>query len=1629
MSDTTQAAVDRLREQATEFPLVVHELQRALVGEEAERVLRFAEVFFTKAPPGFLGERSPAVLARMVLGTYRFLERSLPGKVNVELSNPEMDSEGWFAPVTILRTNVSERPFIVDTIREFLRASDLAIEVNIYPVLRVQRDEDGRVESVAPSQDGGPRESVVHCEITRVSRPDRLKALQEELTRRLEDVVRVTDDFQPMVRRVEDTVVELEETARSLPERTAEVREIQEFLQWLQEGGFVFLGARDYDLTEGPEGDSVLVKRGSGLGILRREELSTYRQPVSLASRSPRIQQVWREGPVLLLSKTRALSTVHRRARMDHIGVKRLDSDGRVIGERRFLGLFTSTAFSERAERIPILRKKLEWILQDFGVREGTHDYKEIHTIFNSLPKEDLFLTSAEVIARDVRTILTTYPSDEVRVSFRMDALQRGVTLMVILPKEKFSGAVRQRIEAALVRILRAEVLHYHLALGEGDQARLHFYLTADADRLKEVSPRFLEEEIRLITRDWRDRVREELERIRPAEGARRLARFYAEALPPEYQTLTDPETAVRDILELEAMRADGREVAIHFARSAEEIVEPSTELKLYLRGPRLVLSDFMPILENCGLRVISVTPFDLLEETTQRASIYAFAVLDPAGAPLQIDEVGTRLAETILAIRAGEVSNGTLNSLVLSAGLTWREVDVLRSYASYAFQAGLVPSRLNLPSALNRYPDIARQLFQLFEIRFDPEGPRGTERGREADRVRLDIQEALGGVASLSDDRALRRLRDLIDATLRTNYYRWGGRVPTRRSGGVPYLSFKFDSAKVEGGRSRLRAEIWVRSSRMEGVHLRGARVARGGIRHSDRLDDFRTEVLGLVRTQMVKNAVIVPGGSKGGFVLLQSFSGDAAPHDAQEQYRTLVRGLLDLTDNLQGGEPIPPDRVLCYDEPDPYLVVAADKGTAKFSDIANGVAAEYNFWLGDAFASGGSNGYDHKEVGITAGGAWICVRRHFLELGKDIQAEPFTVIGVGDMSGDVFGNGMLLSRQIRLLGAFDHRHIFIDPDPDPETSYQERERLFQLGRSSWADYDSALLSPGGGVVPRGSKEIRLSPEARRVLGIEGDEVLDGETLIRHLLRAPVDLLWNGGIGTYVKASSENHGEVGDGSNDAVRVDAEDLRCRVIGEGGNLGLTQRARIEFALAGGRLNTDAIDNSGGVDLSDREVNLKILLAPGVEDGDFTSDQRNVLLRQLQPSVAELVLRDNESQSLAISLEELRAEDGVEDLRELISALEKLGILDRLSEGLPSWETVQERLVEGKSFTRPELSVLLAYAKRYLASELLRSDIPEDPSVAHYLRAYFPPEALEVAGVRRLEQHRLRREIVASQLTNEIVPVMGVGFVQRLSQGTGQPPADVVRAWLLAVRLTDYAELTQWFRLGGDRPLPVVYRWLLGLSRVLERTTRWILSHQAADAALPAQLEDGLRDLDRLRTAFSDLVRGRDREIFLGLVEELQRDGASETLARRLITLRFLDQLLEILRVQRSTGTDALGVAQAYFQIAERLGLTGLRDQLFRSREDRWEKRAAQTLADDVSLAHQRWTEWGVQNLAAEEESDNADFRRVEPGLREAFERYEGLRKEVEEGGDPSLPALTVWVRALNVLTSRLPATAL
>jgi glutamate dehydrogenase len=1613
---------------------------RALAGaQEQDLVVRFGELFLADATPEFFLGRSSETMAALVLSAFRHLQQAPPAGLDVTVVTPEQEPAPWSAPVTLIRTHAAEAPFIVSTVREYLHARQLQVERFLHPVLHIVRDGSGAITAIEPGSAGPPLESLVHCEVARITDDALLNEMRAELLESLRDVVAVTDDYDAIMTALTDSAAAIEHAVRDLSDREAEAREVRDFLHWLRDN-FVFLAYTENGTIADVSGRGAEHRSASArLGLARRQSWSarvrqaTARPPQPAAAppdeaAGAAARPVRWPPRLLTVMQTEAQSTVHRRVRMHNVALRTIDAENRILGERNFLGLFRARAYQEEAQHIPILRHKLALVLQGAGWREDSHNYREAIKIFNSMPKEELFLATAVDIGREIEAILTQYYTHQVKVMLRPDPLGGTLSVMVIMPRDRYSGRARRGIQAELMRQLDGTLLNTNLVMGGGEQARLHLQFAASPKRIESVAIDQLEQRVRSLIQTWADTLEIRLARTRAQPDAQREAQRWGLAFSQEYQAATQPDDAVADIDAIEALKESGRSVDVRLSDAAPAGGEKATRLTVYMRGSRLVLSEVMPILENAGLRVLSMNPFEATEDDAT-TFIYVFAVQDAAHRPIDRTARGALLADALLAAGTGETTNDTLNALVLRAGLHWREVDVLRAYCEYAFQLKLAPARIALTGALLAHPEAARLLIAMFNELFDP-ALRSTPAARQERLQALcnEFTSALENVSSIAEDRALRYLLALLLATVRTNYFLHGGALPTARSGGVPYISLKILSEKLQSlVPTRMRAEVWVQSARMAGVHMRRGPVSRGGLRFSDRPDDLRTEVLGLVRTQAVKNCVIVPAGSKGGFVIRRHRSDPKkAAEEVVAQYQTLIRGLLDVTDNLDGGAVVRPDRLIVHDDADPYLVVAADKGTASFSDIANEVAAEYGFWLGDAFASGGSNGYDHKGVGITARGAWVCVQRHFRELGTDIQTQPFTVVGIGDMSGDVFGNGMLLSPEIRLVAAFDHRHIFVDPDPDAAASFAERQRLFALGRSSWDDYDRSLLSEGGFIVPRGIKSVELSPQAAAALGVDEDERrMDGETLVRTMLRAPVDLLWNGGIGTYVKAPAERHADVGDTANDNVRVDASELRCRVLGEGGNLGLTQRARVHFALNGGLCYTDAIDNSGGVDMSDREVNLKILLNAAVAEGRLDRDARNALLRDLTDAVTERVLRDNHSQSRAISLDVRRAAESYEDFHGLMVAFERNGVMDRGGEALPALEDLSERRQRGQSLTRPELAVLLAYAKLTLKPALLAGDVLDDPACAGYLQDYFPAGAVDAAGESALAAHRLRRDIIATQLSNEMVDLMGVTFVHRLMRDTGQDENAIARAWHIASRLSGAPELqAQLSTIEGRLQCDVIYRWLLGLARVLERTTRWILANVDEDAAIDDVIEQYIDGLRELRRDFRAVATGADRELFEQRVAEARELTERDDLAASIMTLRFFDQLMEILTVARETGRSAVRVGRSYYMTSELLGVPRLREAIFEAAgQSRWDQRVAQSLDEDLGRAHRALTTLAI-NAGHDDESVDTLVARIAAEHAPMLRAYRALLSDMASDDRPSLSALSIAVRELSSVSEEL-----
>jgi glutamate dehydrogenase len=1506
---------------------------------------------------------------------------------------------------TVLEANTADSPFLVDTVRGAIAAQDLSVRTLLHPVFGIERASDGSVSAIGSARGAPMRESVMRIELVERLDAAHAQALAAEVARSLGELRLVVADHAEMAA----VVGRMIDAARGAGARYSEeeIDETVAFLEWLREQHFVYLGTRDYAIVEGAAGPALKLVAGTGRGILREEGGSTYVEGLPLAQMSPGLRERIEGGDLLLISKTNRQSRVHRRARMDSIDLKRIDERGNVIGELRLIGLFTSLVYMEQAARTPLLRRKLRRIVAAEDLIEGSHDYKATVSVFESFPRDELFQAGWAELRGEVMAVLQADEARAVSVAQRPDATGKGVAVLVAMPRDRFSSDVRRRLQALLLERFGGDTIDYHLSLGDADAAHLFFSVHNGRSALRPVSAESLEAEVRAACRTWDDDL---AERILAEHGAVRgdeLAAYYAKRFPAYYKTATHPDLATLHVRLLERVRA-GEPFAVGLqneqAHQTHEGADPLTRLVVAKLGGKMPLSSLLPLLEGLGLTIVEEVPTRLEGLPEDGAYLHDFGVLLD-GHQLDLGQLRPVIEEAVMAILAGDAESDLLNGLVTRAAVHWTDVQILRAYRRYRQMVRREFTETYQSAVLIEHAATAALILELFHARFGIEAP---VPDAELDALAETIGKRIDEVPSLDEDRILRGFLQLVLATVRTNAFRDDR---GRR------LSLKLRSADVPSMPAPAPLfEIFVCDPEMEGVHLRGGNVARGGIRWSDRREDYRTEVLGLMKAQTVKNAVIVPVGSKGGFVLKHPPSDpDELREDVRRQYSTLIRGLLDVTDTMVAGEVVHPPGVRVHDGDDPYLVVAADKGTAALSDTANAIAAEYGFWLGDAFASGGSTGYDHKALGITARGAWESVRRHFRELEHDVQRKPFTVVGIGDMSGDVFGNGMLRSEQIRLIGAFDHRNVFLDPSPDPARSFAERTRLFELGAAgSWADYDPGLLSPGGGVFSRSAKSIELTPEVRGALGVAAERLTPAE-VCQAILRAPVDLLWNGGIGTFVKSTEESHDEVGDRANDAIRVNGRELRARVVAEGGNLGATQAGRIEYALAGGRINTDAIDNSAGVDCSDHEVNLKILLDLAAERGRLAPEARNPLLAQVADDVCAQVLYDNYLQVQILSQEEAVASERLESHEALMEALEADGLLDRALETLPSAELVGERERAGRGLTRPELCVLMGHAKLALRERVLRSSVPDDPFMVHELRAYFPRRVLDATG-ELYREHPLRREIAATIATNEVINDLGISWVWRCVAETGAEHADVVRAFYVARAVCHATE--RWDAVEALFADPRVdtatqMELMQSVDWLVESLARWYLRE---------------RDLDDL----SGLI-ARDEPAFVELSAGLRQLGTGEWRAERalrreaLIARGVTSEVAEatawhaelsyapdVIAAVRSSGRTLFEAATAYFLLGERLHLDWLEQALGNVEPaSRWQRWAQASLDDDLRVLRREVTERLL--LAAPGEPVEQAVEQFLAGRANAVARLERLVESIRVEGMADLAPSIVAVR--------------
>ncbi|HEU4977298.1 MAG TPA: NAD-glutamate dehydrogenase [Solirubrobacteraceae bacterium] len=1564
--------------------------------EQAGALREFAKAYVRRI--GAAGPvAKPEPLFHEIAGAFALAGSRDGAPAAVRAFNPSAERDGYTASGSVVETNTDDLPFLVDSVSAALQGRGLRIVRVQHPIVGTERDPRGAIERVVHPGEGARSESVMHFELDRRLEPEELAELEDAVREVLGDVRRVVRDF-PKLQSAVARMADLAEQGDARYSRE-EIDEGVQFLLWLREEHFIFLGYREYALREG----TVQAVAGSGLGLLDDDRSSGFADPVALDDLPPGVRGRFLEGDLLTVTKTNRPSPVHRRERMDYVSVRVVGDDGAITGEARMLGLFTTRAYTEPAAGTPVLQRKLRALLAAEDLIEGSHDYKAAVALFESFPKDELFSAPVEDLRRAVVALLGL-PAGTLRLFGRRHADGRAVSLILAVPKDRYDAALLVRVRELLLRRFGADAVDEHEVLGEGEEAvRVHFAVRGPTE-----DPSFadLERDVAELARTWDDRARERLVEEHGEERGRMLAARWAPRFPESYKAAVRPDAAARDIACFERLFGSG-EAFLAGLRNEQSGGRTLTRIGLYRVGGKVELSRAMPMLEHLGLRVIEERPTRLLGGAAGgEAWLQDFGVLGPGDAPLDLDECAERVADCIGAVWRGEAESDTLNRLVVSAGLDWRRVGTLRAYRRYRQRIGSRFTEGYQNDVITQNPGITAKLMRLFELRFDPASERDeAAEGELHDAILADLED----VVSLDHDRILRNQLGLIDATVRTNAYRAGRRA----------LAFKLRSAEVPAiPQPSPLFEIYVYSPVVEGIHLRGGRIARGGIRWSDRMD-YRTEVFGLMRAQMTKNAVIVPDGAKGGFYLKRPPEDrEQLREEVERQYVTYISGLLDLTDNLVDGEVVHPDCVRVLDEDDTYLVVAADKGTATFSDTANRVAARYGFWLGDAFASGGSHGYDHKGLGITARGAWESLKRHFRELGMDPAQDEFTAVGIGDMSGDVFGNGMLLSERIRLVAAYDHRHVFIDPAPDAARSFTERRRLFELAGSSWDDYDRALISEGGGVWPRTAKSIALSEQARAALGIE-DEKLAPADVIRAVLRAPVDVLWNGGIGTVVKASTESDDDAHDRSSDALRVDARDLRCRVVVEGGNLGLTHRARIEYARGGGHVNADFIDNSAGVDCSDHEVNLKVLLDLAVRRGELDEEGRNALLREVTEDVAAHVLYDSFLQAQLLAQEVRGSAGRIFAYEDLMTALEARGLLDRAVEALPSTEEMAERRRGGQGMERPELAVLLAYAKRALTGAVLDSELPEDPYLEGDLRSYFPPPVVERFGG-LLAEHPLRRELIATLLSNDLVNSLGPTFASRLVAEQGVEPAEVVRAFRIARVVTGALERWEAIEDLGTSVEPAL-QWQLmeGVDWLVEITTRWYLAHAPGGGMGPAvdAAREGFALLD---ARLAEMAPREWRERRDEQVAELTAKGVPEQLARAHAYQAALVHAPDVIAVAGGAGHSVEEVGRVFELLGGRLRIGWLEQQIEElptgTRMQRW---AQQALRDDVLRARRELAERALAEAGAGDDVEgvvDAFLARRE----RACERQAAFSRRLAGDGGADLAGLTLAVRGLRSL---------
>ncbi len=1585
---------------------------------DSENFLHFVNNFYLENQGYDFANYDSETLHNIAKFSFEFFRDRNEQESKVRISNPTVEKDGFESFFTIIDITTPDAPFLIDSIVGHLDSQGIKIRNIIHPIYSTIRNKNGRFEKFAQGSES-VAESLIQLHIETLTSTASIEVLEQDIRKIISAVSLTVTDWKAMTALASEASKQLE-NAKKLNIKSEEITEIQKFISWISDGGFIFLGAKEFAINEVKKDEYSLEVVNAGYGAFRSEHDDF--KPKVVNSSFEEVSDSVKNPYIIEVLKSRYRSKIHRIANAERIRIQKISADGKIIGEFRFIGLFTSAAYHGSSREIPLLRSKIEKVIADSGYTKGSHNYKDLVSTLESYPRDELFQISVEDLLRTSTGIVSICGRSQVKFFARNDKFKRFVSCLVFIPRDRSDSNLRDKIKSYLSEAYNGEVTDVFAQITESNLVRLHAIIRTE-NGIPDVDSVLVEREIDKMSRVWSDDLYEAVKARFENEENLSLFSKYKNAFSISYINRFDAKRGAIDISRVEECLKKN-DALFNLYKSADSPAEIS-ELKIYSPNQEITLSEIMPLFESFGFNIIQEHNYQLMVgegPIKQKVWIHYFRLsFDKAGTVFS-EKIKINFEKAISLIWSKVAQVGFLNKLLIAADLNWKQIYMLCAYSKYLYQAGLRYNQTYIADVMVKYANLTKLLVSLFEVKFDTSLKLSlAERQKLITEISEKIKEGLNQIKDVTDDAVMRRFYGTISATLRTNYYQ------AASTGGFKgYMSFKFDCAKVPGLPLPVpHAEIFVFSPRVEAVHLRGGKVARGGLRWSDRQEDFRVEILGLMKAQMTKNAVIVPVGSKGGFVLKRSMDGltrDEIQQEGVACYKTFLRGLLDITDNVVNGQIEHPKDVVMHDGIDPYLVVAADKGTATFSDIANSVSAEYNFWLGDAFASGGSVGYDHKKMGITAKGGWISVMRHFHEMGMDSQTQDFTCVGIGDLAGDVFGNGMLLSKHIKLVAAFNHMHIFLDPNPDSAKSFIERERMFNLPRSTWMDYDKALISKGGGIFERSAKSISLTPEVKAILQIEEDELAPND-LIRAIIKAPVDLLWNGGIGTYVKSSDESHQDVGDRATDVLRVNGNELRCKIVGEGGNLGCTQKGRIEYALASGRINTDAMDNSAGVDCSDHEVNIKIAMTQALRAGKIDLAERNKILESMTSNVSDLVLADNRLQTQAISIARFQGVTALGEQAQFLDSLEKSGFLNRAIEFLPSRKEIQKRQLDRVSLTRPELCVMLAYSKMDIYNKLLASDLVNDQYFETELLSYFP-KLMQEKFLHEILTHQLRKEIIATQITNFVVNRIGISFINHICQDTGFSVPEVIRAFIITCDSFSIRKIWEDVeKLDGKIDFQVQMKMFLSANKLIERSVNWLLRNQVKGRIAPI-VTRFKKIADELYGIFPEILAQASRESFERKVEQYCLSKVERTLAEKVSAVDPVASAFDIAEISSESNFDLKTIAKIYFAVGTRFSLKWMRSRVSSlSIDNYWQRLSAKTILEDL-YSYQMKLARAIVNVNCDDKKlcEINSIEKWSKKMEFSVERFDNFIEELKSQSNPDLAVFNVALNRLKPLVN-------